>query len=231
MGGSSCRCVALGLAAGATRRATADVVITFEAPGVDLLALNTTVENFDSFSTGVHNSGLVTSIGTFDTAIIHPPDIYGGAGGTGKYITPDGMSTLTLNTSQSYFGFWWSAADGSNRIEFYSSGTLVASFNPNTALAALGSAYYGNPSGTYQGGDSGEKFAFMNVYGTNGTTFDKIEIYGTGFESDNYTISANPGSVHGTSITPEPSSFFTCAVGGLLWLGYSRTRRAAKARG
>ncbi len=58
--------------------------------------------------------------------------------------------------------------------------------------SALPSAYFGNPTpGPNNGSDANEAFAFINFYGYNGTTFDRIIIsnpQSSGFEYDNATI-------------------------------------------
>src|ERR1700694_3995623 len=91
-----------------------------------------------------------------------PADIYGGAGGTGKYLAIGGARrnmtmNLSLNGPQAYFGMWWSAADPFNILKFYSQGNLLAVFNPTTALGALTNPlYFGNPNNH---GDPTEEFA------------------------------------------------------------------------
>ena len=91
-----------------------------------------------------------------------------------------------------YFGLWWSAGDPNNFLSFYSGNNLVASFNTTNLFNSLPSTYLGNPTPGYKGLDNTEKFAFINFYGLNGTTFDKIVLSDpstlSGFESDNHTV-------------------------------------------
>jgi hypothetical protein len=148
-----------------------------------------------------------------------PADVFGGAGGTGRYLgvgvqsgTAEG-SLAFLGGPQAYFGFWWSAADPANVIDFYLGSTLLGSFDPGSALGALTDpAYFGNPNG---GGNSGEKYAYLNFVGTAGTTFDRVVFHNnvfSGFESDNHSIRATqipdneiPGDVIGEiAAIPEP---------------------------
>lgn len=53
----------------------------------------------------------------------------------------------------------------------------------------------------------GEKYAFFNVYGDPGTTWDRI-IFGnngsSGFESDNHTTRVNPWRTEPGEVGPEP---------------------------
>ena len=130
------------------------------------------------------------NIGVFSGSdlYIEPANSVGGAGGTGYFAKG---ATLTLNTPASYFGLWWSAGDGSNTLNFYRSGNLVASFG-TSILSSLSEEYNGNPNpGEFYQQNGGEKYAFVNFYGANGFTFDVIESidgqYGY-FESDNWTI-------------------------------------------
>ena len=148
------------------------------------------VFDFDYNQELVHWYSAGTYIGVFGGGdlYIQSADSVGGAGGTGNYVKG---ATLTLNTPASYFGLWWSAGDGSNKLNFYLSDTLVASFG-TSILNSLSSAYNGNPNpGEFYQQNGGEKYAFINFYGADGFTFDKIESidgdYGY-FESDNWTL-------------------------------------------
>jgi hypothetical protein len=151
-------------------------------------------------------------------------DQYGGVGATGNYMnigrTGGTSMTLTLSGPVAYFGFEWEAADSGNAIQFYLQGALVASFSSAGALGNLSSSYLGNPD---TGQDSGEKFAYLNFFGTSGTTFDKIvfsNVGSTGFESDNWSIRTAevpppyPGTVLINSISvAEPSSMLLATIG------------------
>jgi hypothetical protein len=230
----------LGLAAFACDRADAGYVLTVNAAGSQSSTVSgATTETFNGFQTGVYTS-LTTAVGTVTSAgeTIELANQYGGAGGTGNYFVIGGQSSqttavLTLNGAAEYFGFWWSAADPYNTIEFLSKGSVVAEFNAATAFATLGSTYAGNP--VDGGADGGEKFAYFNFIGAAGSTFDQVEFVNsgsTGFESDNWSVSANaPGTNPGTIISvvpnavPEPSSIALTASGLLGLIGLSRTRR------
>ena len=224
--------------------ARAGLVITAEAHGVQATTVaGVTTESFNAFTPGIYSTPLNTAIGqiTSPGAAIVAHDQYGGAGGIFNYIAVGAQShtttmTLTLANPESYFGFWWSAADSQNSIAFYSGGSLLATFNPTTALGALSSDYLGNPNG----GDGGEKFAYLNIFGNNGTTIDKIvfnnQSTGSGFEADNFSIRASevtppPGNtpiVGGLTVaTPEPSTMAAAVVGGFIGVAALRRRKKA----
>jgi hypothetical protein len=194
-----------------------------------------TTEAFNSFGTGQYSS-LETAVGTLSTSgslAIVAADSYGGAGGTGNYMALGAQSgsgdpvTLTFKGPESYFGFWWSAADANNSVTFYSGSSALASYNDGGtfSFATPGGAYYGNPN---NGSDTGEPFAYFNFSGTDGTKFTSVVFSnngttGTGFEADNFSV----GSV------PEPSSLVLGSMGSAvcalaLWRRRQRARSASR---
>jgi hypothetical protein len=214
-----------------TFQAQASILVTAEAPGVQAsMVPDVATENFDSFAPGRYTT-LMTDVGTYSSSVaVVAAGVFGGAGGNGRYMgvgshsgTAEG-SLVFQGGAQAYFGFWWSAADSSNFIDFYLGSTLLGSFEPGSALAALTDpAYFGNPNG---GGNSIEKYAYINFVGTGGTTFDRVVFRSSiarGFESDNHSILATqipvnaiPGDEIGeipTVQVPEPSSFLMWIMG------------------
>ena len=193
---------ATGLAALPTAAFAADIVMTYaQAPGLTNSTLaGTSVFTFNGFANGTHLTNAVWSgVGTYDLLYIINANQYGGAAGSGYSVESARVglgavptSTLNLTTAISYFGMWWSAGDANNFLSFYSGNNLIASFSTATLLSRLPNTYFGNHTPGYVGADGSEAFAFINFYGTAGTTFDKIVLSDpsttSGFESDNHTI-------------------------------------------
>jgi T5SS/PEP-CTERM-associated repeat protein len=162
------------------------------------------------------NSGL----GSYNHVLIRPADAFGGAGGTGKYLTvnaninaADTSTTLTLATPQRYFGLWWSAGDANNVFQFYSGSTLLETFTTNLVVNFINkqpnkSAYFGNPN---NGKDTGEPFTFLNFFANPSDpsiTFHRVVFTnsgGTGFEQDNHTIASSYIDIVGTAVDTLPA--------------------------
>ncbi len=236
--------LAAALLAGITpQKAVADSFsVTYLAPGVQTPSASTTTyyETFNSGFTGTTNFNGSGITGTYsgDYAIL-PADMYGGAGGTGKYIattTPNGKPgsyTLTLSQQVNYFGLWFSALDSGNDLYFYNNNTLVYSFLPSNYSTLVGpcpdasNPYCGNPNSAFLGQDSGQQYAYLNFLDTNGT-FNKIvftEDPAVGqFESDNQAIAQNVNSIPGTQITPEPDTLMLFGTGILGLAGIVRRK-------
>lgn len=203
----------IGLALGSPVRAA--IVVTYaEDPSRETTSLsNAQVFDFNNLSTGVNNNVTWSGVGTFDKLFVKAADTYGGAtdashpNGTNYSVQGAGTSvsqtTLNLSTASGYFGFWWSAGDASNVLDFYKQGTLVAEFTTANLMTPLGSAYDGNPKNRSL--DSHEPFAFLNFFGDADTTWDKIVFRNSsasGFESDNYTsrVSTYSPATDGSSL-------------------------------
>jgi hypothetical protein len=222
----------------ASSRARAGYILTREAPGVQTSQVAGVVtESFDSFTSASSYTTLNTAVGTFTAPglAVVAANQYGGAGGSGKFIGIGNWSgtteaTLTLDGAQAYFGFWWSAADPLNKIEFYSGATLVAFFDPVTALGDLTNpAYFGNPTPTYVGQNAVERYAYLNFIGTEGSTFDRVVFRNippeTGFEADNFSVRTSPVTITpglvisgGVKTVPAPAGLVlaSSAVGAYL---------------
>lgn len=135
---------------------------------------------------------------------------FGGAGGTGTYLALSTGSevSIALTGDRKYVGFWWSAGNTGNTIEFYDgSNTLLATFTTNSLTTLLSgggnitaidgrqyakAAYFGNPNPP-AGRNTGEPYGYVNLL-LQGTTvsFKRIVIRhagGGGFELDNLAVS------------------------------------------
>jgi hypothetical protein len=157
----------------------ASLIVSYEAAGVQ----NTTITQptiFQSFNGNSYGTGNLSgsyswifdgnAIGTFSSTgsvAVSAQDQYGGSqsamdAGTGglQYLQIyGGTLELDLNTPQGYFGFWWSAADGANKVDITTEDGHVYDFTTSGLLDALprdiNSQYYGNPTQNFQGINSG----------------------------------------------------------------------------
>ncbi|MEW5824719.1 MAG: IPTL-CTERM sorting domain-containing protein [Pseudomonadota bacterium] len=207
-------CLAFFLALSATRTAQAGTLTYYiSAPGAqDTSVSGATVESFDGLATGALSTAGNWAIGAYGVsdAQVTPFNVYGGAGGSGKYLDVNTQpTTVSLNTGNQYFGFWWSAGDANNVIEFYDAAdNLLATFTTADLISFLtgtltsvgganysASAYYGNPNG---GGNAAEPYAYVHLRlsGT-ATTINRVVIRGANFEADNLAVSAS-SSVDGS---------------------------------
>lgn len=151
-------------------------------------------DDFNSYATG--NCPSSTNIGTLVASVasacyISNTQTYGGAsstssspafGGSGSKFpaTPfPGTGTITFNfpAAVKYVGFWWSAGNSGNTVEFLNSGSVIATYTSSTLMTQLGAAPW---SGAYPssrgnltsiGGDSYPKgWYFGNPRGFTSTT-------------------------------------------------------------
>ena len=81
-------------------------------------ATNVSVETFNELSPGFRSTAFPfaanTSLGSYDHGQIQKADAFGGAGGTGNYLTVNqsinkasNPTTVTFATPERYFGMWW----------------------------------------------------------------------------------------------------------------------------
>ena len=140
-------------------------------------------------------------------------NLVGGAGETGTYldVNAGGGVSITLTGNRKYVGFWWSAGDYDNIIEFYDdSNALLASYTTpalTTLLSGGGnitalngsqypkSAYWDNPNPP-AGRNTVEPYGYVNVVLEDTTlNFRRIVIRQAGgwhFELDNLAVADAP---------------------------------------
>ena len=215
--------------------------VSFYGAGVQSSPASAFVESFD---TAVPSAGTLTTsysgsplTGTYTGGFsLFNADIFGGAGGGGRYITTFSTYSLSLSSSVNYFGMWFSALDQGNQLSFYDGSTLLYSFTPAAFSALVGacpsaSGFCGNPN---NGANSGQQYAFLNFFDPTGSfnkiTFTEDPAIG-GFESDNHTVgnlSTSPGGTPIDSPVPEPSSLLLLGTGAAALAGTLRRRLSSR---
>lgn len=183
--------------------ASASVVITYaeDANAYQSSLSGTSIFDFNNLSTGTNTNVEWSGVGTFDKLYIKKSDAYGGApdaanpNGSKYSLQGAGVPVLTsslfLAQDSSYFGMWWSAGDARNVLSFYDGDNLVSRFTTASLMQPLPASYDGNPMNRRV--NSGEPYAFINFFGDENTTWDRIVLTNdgsSGFESDNYTSRA-----------------------------------------
>ena len=114
-------------------------------------------------------------------------------------------------------------------LDFYKGGELVYSFTPTAVLAAIGDkpGYFGNPNPPFLGANGGQPYAFVNIYFTDGDSFDRVVFHQTtnaGYESDNHTVGywIEQGGIG----VPEPATW-AMLISGFGLVGFTARRRNA----
>lgn len=230
--------------------AVASVTVTYENPGVQT-AQSTTfdflgVETFESAPLGAgqtYNSSFGGSeiSGVYTNLRVDDANQYGSAGGSGNHaVAARGVAgyELALSTARTegvnYFGYWLSALDAGNMLEFYKEGALVHTFTPGAVITSIGSCnpqpqpYCGNPNDPDPRRVLSEQFAFVNIFFNDGT-FDMIKFYeaagaGGNYESDNHTVGYF--IKQGGNTVPEPATW-ALFIAGFGLVGAAVRRRAA----
>jgi outer membrane autotransporter protein len=151
-------------------------------------------------------------------------DQYGGAGGTGNYLTENSTfppnhpatvsTTIMFVDPERYFGIWWSAGDPFNVLQFLSNGKVMQTFTTSDVVNFIDQSpdkdgYLGNPNPQFKGRNSGEDYAYLNFFAKEGVSFNEVVLSNTGstgFESDNHTVATNFQDITGDPIqvTPGP---------------------------
>jgi len=178
---------------GTLSHAASSMVVTYEAAGVmSSPVASSYTYNFNSIGTGTKSNVSWTGwggTGTFSSVQVNSADVFGGANNSNYAFSNESTkTTLTLSTGVSYFGMWWSAGDSANILDFYSGATNIFTFT-SSVLNRLSASYYGNPNtGGNRGGNSAEKYAYINFFVQSGSQIDKVIARGNNFESDNWTL-------------------------------------------
>ncbi len=234
------------IAALAAGQALAGVTVTFENPGVQ----NSTavfdfmgVETFDDRSTGAGQTfgttfGGSAISGVYSGVRIDAANQFGSALGVGNHaVTFAGVGyELSLATQRpegiNYFGYWLSALDRGNRLDFFNGDDLLYTFTPDAVDARIGTcpdagnAYCGNPNQAFLGKNAGESYAFINFYFEDGLTIDRIRFYEQpqvgGYESDNHTVGYFLSQ--GGNGVPEPATW-AMLIAGFGLVGAAARRR------
>ena len=210
------------LAAGA---ANAVVTITAEAPGRETtsqLLVNSAIATFDSTPLGI-NTGLTLTAGsttaTIDALNVQSADVYGGAGGTGRYgaIRQGEAATITfVGGTANYIGFYASAIDSQGSVTVFNGATVL--YTHALPLIPFAAGNFGNPDAPFSGMNAGQGYVFFNVNSTSPITkvvFTQADTFGA-FEFDNLTI----GTV------PEPATW-ALLIAGFAMVGFSMRRRVS----
>ncbi len=226
--------------------ASAAVVVTFENAGVQTSSATfdfVGVETFESYSTGAGQTvgttfGGSEISGTYSNLRVDNANRFGSAGGVGKHaVAASGVAgyDLTLSTARpegiTYFGYWLSALDNGNVLEFYKGATKVYTFLPTDVRNVIGmcpNSYCGNPNAAFAGQNTGEPYAFINIFFTGGDTFDRIRFFESpsvgNYESDNHTVGYFRDVV-GNPV-PEPATW-AMLIAGFGMVGFAARRRRA----
>ena len=228
--------------------AFAGVTVTFENPGVQNTTAAFDFVGVETFENAPHGEGLTYNSsfggseisGVYTNLRVDGANQFGSAGGVGNHAVAargaEGFE-LTLTTLRpegiNYFGYWLSALDSGNVLEFYNGDTKIYSFTPTSVINAIGSCnpqpqpYCGNPNDADPRRVLNEQFAFINLYFSDDLTFDRIKFYempgATGnYESDNHTVGYFLSQ--GGNAVPEPASW-AMLIAGFGLVGMAARRR------
>jgi hypothetical protein len=201
--------------------------VSYADPGVefqatDLTSLTMVTETFDddnAWGFGCCSNiytGSIAGVGDLSGYGMRYRDDYywGGAGAVGGFAQA-GDLTVHLHVTHKYLGFWWSAGNADNNVTLLDvDNNPLGTFSTSDVISSLGSCpavpvstdYCGNPNFSGNLNDDPakyEQFAYIHIRYEPG--FDKVQIFGAGFEFDNLSFSQTVPSRSGTeqSVTTD----------------------------
>ena len=224
-----------------TALASTIILYTLSAPGIQQSEFQGDegylTESFDSQTLGAMPGSGSFAGGSYTTtgsSQILSFDRHGGAGGTGKFAFTGSTGSIEVNLAPTkYVGFWFSAGNEGNYVDFYDGTTLLGTLatsnivsivgsknNPNQVIAAdglsySGSAWYGNPNPDMPNSSLVDNsiFAYVNAGLEDADVdFNRIVFRGQWFEFDNVTTSATYSLNPDVPKVPETSSCALIAV-------------------
>jgi hypothetical protein len=168
-----------------------------------------------SFTSDFGTGGRIS--GTYSGVDIAAADLWGGAGGEGRYAQTFGSYTLSFTgLKPNFFGMWLSALDGGNVLEFYDGARLLRQFTASDFQLLTGTCnggpYCANPTARFFGQAAHEPFAFVSFWVPT-AGFDRItfrQLSPGGFESDNHIA-----GIVGQAPAPAPGMVAILGLGAL----------------
>ena len=160
-------------------------------------------------------------------------------GSHSSYPSDFGPFTITFPSPKKYVGFWWSAGNPQNQVSFLdASGNVLAMLDGRDLYSAVTAAtiknrsgdlyspedYLGHPGeritledGSQSRYDQYEPFVYIHAFAQGASSFNSIQIAGSGFEFDNLTtadtapdVNQRSGlvsirDIYALSVLPAPS--------------------------
>lgn len=230
---------------GSVTAASAGLEAYLSAPQVQTVDAGftaTSTQNFNAAATGAFTT-LSSPIGTYTKVagapVVRANDMYGGFNQGNYLAVPVGANTsVSLSTPESYFGIFFTAADGTDTISLYDTadallGTFTAqrltdflakpTITATNGMSYNSTAYKGQPTtdGSAPTKNTGEYYGYVNFVVTSGNQIGRVAFSkGSGgtFESDNHSVKATaPSFANSTFVdlgpVPEPGAVAMVTLG------------------